>query len=168
MSGAPDHLERRVQRLEDHAAIVALKHAYCAACDADYDAQAIADLFTGEALWDGGVLGRAEGREAILAYFGAAARRAPFALHYVTNGSVFVSGEKASCSWYLWQPMVMRGVDDALWYAARYDDVCVRTSEGWRFLSMRLTTRLLTPYADGFRKTPILDLAARARSKVRG
>ena len=58
-------LERRIRRLEDLEAIKQLKARYAAYCDANYDADALADLFTSDAVWDGGMLGRSEGREAI-------------------------------------------------------------------------------------------------------
>ena len=58
-------LERRVRALEDIEAIKQLKYRYADACDRGYDADALADLFTEDAVWDGGLFGRYEGREAI-------------------------------------------------------------------------------------------------------
>ena len=46
-------LERRVGVLEDVEAIKRLKHAYCTYCDDQYDADALADLFVEDAVWDG-------------------------------------------------------------------------------------------------------------------
>ena len=40
-----DNLEQRIQALEDIEAIKKLKHSYCAYCDDQYDADALADLF---------------------------------------------------------------------------------------------------------------------------
>jgi ketosteroid isomerase-like protein len=51
--------------LEDAAAIRNLKARYAALCDAQYDADGIAMLFTEDALWESPDLGRFEGREAI-------------------------------------------------------------------------------------------------------
>ena len=62
-------LERRIRRLEDLEDIKQLKARYAAYCDANYDAEALADLFTIDAVWDGGMLGRNEGREAIRQFF---------------------------------------------------------------------------------------------------
>ena len=55
-------LERRIRRLEDLEEIKQLKARYAAHCDANYDADALAELFTADAVWDGGMLGRSEGR----------------------------------------------------------------------------------------------------------
>ena len=48
-----ESLEKRIQVLEDIEEIKKLKHRYCALCDADYDADALAELFTEDAVWDG-------------------------------------------------------------------------------------------------------------------
>ncbi|MGH7917200.1 MAG: nuclear transport factor 2 family protein, partial [Candidatus Binataceae bacterium] len=54
-------LEERVRVLEDIESIKRLKARYCAACDDNYNAEAIAALFTEDAIWDGAGLGKAEG-----------------------------------------------------------------------------------------------------------
>jgi hypothetical protein len=58
-------LEKRLQTLEDIETIKRLKARYCAMCDAGYDSDGLAGLFTEDAVWDGGSFGRFEGREAI-------------------------------------------------------------------------------------------------------
>ena len=40
-----------------------LKARYALACDNDYEPDTLADLFAEDAVWDGGFMGRAEGRE---------------------------------------------------------------------------------------------------------
>ena len=62
-------LERRIRALEDIEAIKQLKYRYADACDRGYDADTLADLFTEDAIWDGGVFGRYDGREAIRELF---------------------------------------------------------------------------------------------------
>src|ERR1700732_2629561 len=52
-----ERLERRLQALEDAEAIRNLKARYAALCDAQYDADGIAMLFTEDALWLGPVGG---------------------------------------------------------------------------------------------------------------
>ena len=58
-------LEERIQRLEDIEAIKQLKAEYCAYCDDGYNPDGIANLYTEDAVWDGGPFGRYEGRDAI-------------------------------------------------------------------------------------------------------
>jgi hypothetical protein len=96
-------LERRIQRLEDLEAIKQLKARYAAYCDANYDADALADLFTEDAIWDGGLLGYNEGREVIRQFFRGSSQRIAFALHYIVSPLIEIDGDTASGTWYLWQ-----------------------------------------------------------------
>ena len=150
-----DDFETRLRILEDIEAIRRLKAHYCAACDADYDADAIAALFTEDAVWDGGGLGFCEGREAIRRFFSAAPSRTAFAIHYVANPLIEVTGDTATGQWLLWQPMTRRAGDEAFWLGARYDDEYVRRDGAWLFARVTVTVRTLSPYAAGFqRPTP--------------
>jgi hypothetical protein len=58
-------LERRLRVLEDIEAIMQLKYRYADACDRGYDSDTLANLFTVDAIWEGDLFGRYEGREAI-------------------------------------------------------------------------------------------------------
>lgn len=62
-------IEQRLRALEDAEAIQNLKARYAAYCDAQYDCDGIAALFTEDAVWESPSLGRFEGREAIRAFF---------------------------------------------------------------------------------------------------
>lgn len=148
----------RVKRLEDIEEIRNLKHAYCRACDAHYDADAIAMLLCEDAVWDGGNIGLIEGREAIREFFAGSSQVVPFAVHFVANGVVAVDADLATGEWDLWQPMVFNraGGEEAFWFVARYEDKFRRTAEGWRIARITATTRMLTPYEVGFAKIRIL------------
>ncbi|MEE3248407.1 MAG: nuclear transport factor 2 family protein, partial [Chloroflexota bacterium] len=58
-----ESLEERIQKLEDIEEIKKLKHRYCSLCDANYNANALAELFIEDAVWDGQERGRNDGRE---------------------------------------------------------------------------------------------------------
>ena len=82
--------EQRLERLESERDIRALVHRYAELCDASYDPDGLAELFTEDAAWssrtrDGSVdFGRYEGREAIRAFFaGASESLGPMTLHYL-------------------------------------------------------------------------------------
>ncbi|MFN0092090.1 MAG: nuclear transport factor 2 family protein [Acidimicrobiales bacterium] len=145
-----DELAARVRTLEDIEAIKRLKAQYCAYCDDGYDADGLATLFTDDAVWDGGeVFGRAEGREKIRRFLGAAPRVLPFARHYVTNPLIEVDGDEATARWLLLEPCTLAGESDpakAMWLAASYLDRCVRTPEGWKFHHVTISPAFYTPY----------------------
>jgi hypothetical protein len=145
-----EELERRVRVLEDVESIRALKARYCAYCDDAYDADGIAGLFTEDAVWDGGIRGRAEGREGIRTFFRRAPQRLPFAVHMVMNPIIQVEGDTARGTWYLFQPCTFAAGNQAVWGSARYDESYVRLDGEWRFKSLKLTSFFWTPFDQGW------------------
>lgn len=155
-------LAARVRRLEDIEAIKQLKATYCAYCDADYDADGLASLFTDDAVWDGGgTFGRAEGREAIRRHFTGASDRVSIARHQVMNPIINVEpdGRTAMGQWLLFQPCTNAGPngDEAVWLAATYHDVYQRTDGGdggaesvWLIASTVIDVAFFTPYDVGW------------------
>ena len=151
-------LKERVQRLEDIEAVKQLKYRYCMACDDDYDSERLAPLFTRDAVWDGGAMGRFEGREAIRAFFASASKLVPFAIHQVTNPMIEIDGDRARGQWYLWEPIIFAQGNQALWMAGRYDDQYRREGDLWQFETMTVDLRMLSPYEEGFAKVRVADL----------
>jgi ketosteroid isomerase-like protein len=150
-------LEQRIQTLEDVEAIKRLKAQYCAFCDDAYDPDGITSLFTEDGVWDGGFMGRFEGRAAIREHFAGTSAIMGFAIHHVTNPLIDVSGDTATAQWYLWQPCTQTTRRTrAIWLAARYDDTCVRTENGWRFEAMIINPRMFAPYEEGWAEVPFL------------
>ena len=108
-----ERMERRLQALEDAEAIPNLKARYAALCDAQYDADGIAMLFTEDALWESPGLGRFEGREAIRGFFRGASGIFSFAIHYSLNGQIEVEGDTAQARWYLFMPCTVAAGNQA-------------------------------------------------------
>ena len=150
-----DSLEARVRRLEDLESIRKLKYVYCNLCDDGYPPDALAALFTEDAVWDGGLLGKAEGNAQIRRFFAACSKTVSFAVHHVINPILEVEGDTATGLWLLWQPVVFARADRAAWLVARYHDRYVRVGAEWRFAHVRVETRALSPYEDGFAKVRI-------------
>ena len=149
-----EQLERRLRVVEDIEAIKKLKAKYCAACDDQYDADAIAALFTEDAVWDGGNFGVHRGREAIRTFFQGAAEIFPFALHQVMNPLIEVDGDNATGQWYLFQPCTLGEHNQALWLAAKYAEEYVRSGQEWQFKSLKVNAEFLTPFEEGWAKKP--------------
>lgn len=142
---SPDAL----QKLIDIEEIRTLKYRYAALCDRDYAPDELASLFTADGIWDGGSLGRAEGRDGIRDFFTETGRLVSFAIHYMTNPIIEVDGDRATGSWYLWQSLVIRETQQAYWLMAKYRDDYVREGGVWKFAHLRLQVDSLTRYEDG-------------------
>jgi uncharacterized protein (TIGR02246 family) len=152
-------LERRVRVLEDVEAIKRLKHRYADACDRGYDADALAELFAEDAVWDGGLFGRHEGREAIREFFQGVSSDIVFALHYMMNPIIDVTGDRATGTWYLFQTCTFAQGNTPIWGAARYDEEYVREPDGWKFRRLRLVSSFWTPFGEGWVKRPFVQQA---------
>src|ERR1700674_1793782 len=100
-------IEDRLRALEDLEEIRNLKARYAAACDDNYNADAIAALFTEDGVWDAGALGRADGRAAIREFFSRFAEFISFAIHHVMNPIIEVDGDRAAGQWYELAPATM-------------------------------------------------------------
>lgn len=150
--------EQRLLWLADIEEIKQLKARYALACDNDYEPDTLADLFTEDAIWDGGFMGRAETRDGIRTFFANASNIVGFAVHGVSNPLIEIDGDQATGRWYLHQPMVIKGAEACFWFCAQYEDLYVRTDDGWKFKHVLIKPRAFSPYEDGFGKTLLADL----------
>jgi uncharacterized protein (TIGR02246 family) len=135
-------LAERVARLEDIEALRQLKYRYCAAVDDNYDAEAVAALFTEDGVWDGGALGRYEGRAAIIATFNSVKDSLKLVQHMVANPLIEVSGDTAHCRWCLMVAKIAKDGGSATVAVGTYDDLCRRRDGRW--LIERLTLTMTT------------------------
>ncbi len=149
-------LQQTIQRLADIEDIKQLKARYALACDDDYNPDTLAPLFAEDAIWDGSILGYAEGRAGIREFFAASSSLVPFAVHQVSNPLIEIEGDSATGVWYLWQPMVFQG--EALWLSAIYHDRYSRIDGQWLYQHLKLDIRMLTPYAEGPAKTRVIEV----------
>ncbi|HEY7946641.1 MAG TPA: nuclear transport factor 2 family protein [Acidimicrobiales bacterium] len=156
-------LQKRVEASESVLAIQGLKARYGELVDHRFSAgavvdaarlaavaDAVADLFTADGVWDGGPgLGRAEGRPAI-----AARLRDPtltFSRHFFLNPRIDVDGETATGRWDLLSPC-RRADGTSYWMCGFEDDDYRRVDGHWLHLSMTLTTVFMAPVGEGWTK----------------
>jgi hypothetical protein len=154
-------LEARLARLEAEEEIRRLKARYGALVDARYGregprpraeleplATGIAELFTEDALWDGGpALGVCRGRDAIRERFLEPTLR--FSWHYFVKPCIEVCGETARGTWDLLAPCTAPD-GSASWMAGVEDDEYRRVDGVWLHASMRLRVVFRAPHAGGF------------------
>jgi ketosteroid isomerase-like protein len=150
-------LERRIRALEDIEAIKQLKYRYADACDRGYDADTLADLFTEDAIWDGGVFGRYDGQEAIRQYFQDISSDIVFAMHYMMNPIIEVDGDAARGAWYLFQTCTFAEGNTPILGAAKYAERYQRVHGTWKFRHLQLISIFWTPYEEGWVKRPFIQ-----------
>jgi ketosteroid isomerase-like protein len=150
-------LERRISALEDIEAIKQLKYRYADACDRGYDADTLADLFTEDAIWDGGVFGRYDGQEAIRQYFQDISSDIVFAMHYMMNPIIEVDGDAARGAWYLFQTCTFAEGNTPILGAAKYAERYQRVHGTWKFRHLQLISIFWTPYEEGWVKRPFIQ-----------
>jgi hypothetical protein len=147
-------IEERLARLEAVEEIKALKARYCALCDANYEPDGLAAMFLPDAVWDGGLFGRYEGREAIRAFFAGISGSIRFAAHLVLNPIIEVqSAEAATGQWRLIMPCTVTADDgkaEARWLLSAYDEVYARYEGEWLFRSLKVTVNFYSPHLKGW------------------
>ena len=153
-----ERIEKKLLWLADIEEIKQLKARYAAACDDDYDAKTIADLFVDEGVWDGGPMGFAETRAGIREFFEGVSGLVGFVVHGISNPLITVDGDSATGRWYLHQPMTFKQSGACYWLCAQYFDDYVRTADGWKFRRLTLKARAFSPYEKGFGQLLMAEL----------
>ena len=168
-----DELELRLRAREDSDAIQSLKARYAQLVDARYTrdgpkpaaelepiATAIADLFSEDAVWDGGAgLGLCSGRAAIRARF--LEPTLHFSWHFFLKPRIEVSGDRARGAWDILSPCTTRE-GRAMWMTGVEEDEYVRGDGVWLHQSMRLEVVFMAPYERGWAKRPDRDASPRS------
>lgn len=143
----PD-LRRMVEELKAIEDIKRLKAHYCQHCDRDYDPDALAALFTEDAVWDAGPLrGLHTGRQAIGAFFAGAATMIPYAAHLVTNPLIEVDLDAGTATgqWRMLMPCTLRnaGGSQAAFQVADYDEAYRLVDGEWLFARLKVRLQRL-------------------------
>jgi hypothetical protein len=135
-----DRLERRLARLEAVEAVQAVKTRYAHLCDTLEDPDAIAALFTEDAVWDGGQFGSYRGRDEIRDFFAGIGAQFQWALHLIICPDIRIGADATTAqgTWYLFEPVTMPALDgpgqDAVIIFSRYVDE-FRLVDGQWFIS---------------------------------
>ncbi len=153
-----EELRQRLDVLESEGAIRRLMAEYLDARDLGQGSGThIAHLFTDDGVWEGvgrlaGVLGSHYGRDAIEQRFSAPL---PLTVHFLTNEMITVDSDTAVGTWRFLQATVYQG--QAVWVGGRYHNDFVRIQGQWKFQHVRIDAMFVTPYEDGWVKTPFLE-----------
>ncbi|HXR35713.1 MAG TPA: nuclear transport factor 2 family protein [Candidatus Binataceae bacterium] len=152
-------LEAKVQVLNDREALRLLRYRYHEYINEAQFAK-IVDLFTDDGELEFGPLGKAKGREPIMAFFKklgpsssspSGAGRGPhfsFVKQYIHNHVVEVHGDRATGFSYLEAKPIING--EAYIVAGRYDDEYRRVDGQWLFTRMNFTIHIAVPHKEGW------------------
>lgn len=154
-------LKQQLSVLQDIEALRRLKAQYARYCDPVHNVDGMVGLFAEDAVFDiGEEYGSYHGRQEIRDFLLQADSIIPWAIHYMLSPIIDVApdGQTAHGSWYLWQLATMPNPDGQgqtpLWIAGVYYDDFVKLSGRWYFKKVALRMQIMSPYADGWVKTP--------------
>lgn len=155
-------LKQRLDRLDAIEAIRRLKAQYARYCDPTHNIDGMVAMFTEDGLFDiGEEYGIYRGRAEIRAFLEKADGIIPWAIHYMIAPVIDVAADGCSAhgSWYLWQLATMPSEtgegEVPIWIAGVYEDDLVRNDAGdWQFKKVALRMQIMSPYEDGWVKTP--------------
>ena len=157
-------IEKRIMILEDIEAIKKLKHNYCFLVDAGIagDTEKMDELvnaFTEDAWLDFSQLGVHKGKHEISVFFRDFVPGAlSYAAHLVKNPIINVDQDKALGRWYFFVPCTFRGNQMPLWIVGKYDQTYRKNRGRWFFTSITARFDFITPFQDGWTKTPMIDI----------
>lgn len=115
----------------------------------------IAQLFTKDAVWDGGKgLGSCTGRDEIRARFAAPTMK--FTWHYFVKPQIEVDGDTAHGTWDIFAPCTLQD-GRPFWMAGVEHDEYRREAEGWLHTSMKLDVVFLAPFDKGWARAARAD-----------
>jgi hypothetical protein len=154
-------LEARLARAEAHQAISNLKSEYGALADARYTrkgpkpareveslADRLAQLFTEDAIWDGGgELGRCAGRDAIRARF--CEPTLQFSWHFFVKPELRIEGTSAFGTWDV-LALCTTQEGRAMWMVGVEHDEYACVDGRWLHRHMKLDAQLMVPYETGW------------------
>lgn len=133
-------LEQTVARLAALEDIRRLKAEYCLHCDRGYAPDALAELFTEDAVWDGGLRGRFSGRAAIREFFAKASDVFPYAAHLVMNPIINIDGDRATGIWRMMMPCTINTANGAecTIQVSEYNETYRREDGRWRIAELEV------------------------------
>nr|WP_255720391.1 nuclear transport factor 2 family protein [Acuticoccus kalidii] len=101
-------------------------------------------VFTEDAIWDGGVFGRHEGREAIYNNL----RLGPwkFTVHMFMTPLIEVDGDRGTGRWLIWETGTLTEGDTPIFLAASIEEEYVKQDGKWLISKVEQTNRFMTRF----------------------
>ena len=103
-------------------------------------------VFTEDAIWDNGLFGRFEGKQAIWDFLRSTPWR--FSVHMYMNSLIEVHGDTATGSWVIWEVATLDESNRAVFLSATLDDEYARLDGRWYTSKVAMTNRFMTPFEE--------------------
>lgn len=166
---SPKTLEERITLLEDIEEIKKIKAKYCYYQD-QHRSEDFISLFTEDAELDFRPLlaEKMVGKEAFAPLFAKEnmVNWQRMARHQLSNPIIEVNGDKATGIWYMFgvATLIAPGKDIAIVEQLTYEDEFVKENGKWKISRLRGETAFISPYEEGWVKTPMFDLQSQVSS----
>jgi ketosteroid isomerase-like protein len=145
-----------IQTLLDKDAIKEVLYKFDYLSD-DGDAVGAVDRYcTDDVTFDGGVLGKAEGKDAFKESSRETFSEFPFTRHLLHNPIIEVNGNDAWSKWYALIPSVTRE-GQAVWVQVTYEIEFRRVDGEWRISAYKPDLTFVSPYEMGWEKQPFIE-----------
>jgi SnoaL-like domain len=157
-----ESLEAKVQEVRDREEICNLKTRYAEACDLGYNADAMVELFTPDAVWEfTNEWGAHRGHREIHQFMVTVGKQITWALHFMIGPTIkIVTPTQATGKWYILELATMIGLEnpdgrDAVVLSGTYSDVYAKVDGTWKFKHVKVNIGQCSNLADGWVKQPL-------------
>lgn len=152
-----NELEARIRKMEDIHAITNLQALYSFHID-NAEIDELVALFADNFTWQVGFdeMTKITSKPTLARFLSKSSEQTPMMRHQPITPYIEVDGDRATGIWYLTGMMtsITSNGDQARWVQGRYDNEYVRVDEGWKLSHLYFKYNFLTPYEDGWVKTP--------------
>lgn len=152
-----NELEARIRKMEDIHAITNLQALYSFHID-NAEIDKLVELFADDFTWQVGFdeMTKITSKPTLARFLSKSSEQTPMMRHQPMTPYIEVDGDRATGIWYLTGMMtsITSNGDEARWVQGRYDNEYVRVGEGWKLSCLYFKYNFLTPYEDGWVKTP--------------
>lgn len=155
-------LEAKVQETRDIEEIQALKTRYAEACDLGYNADAMVELFTPDAVWEfTNEWGTHRGHAEIHKFMVDVGKQIRWALHFMIGPTIKIhSPTHATGKWYILELATMVGLTDPegrdpVILSGTYADTYAKVDGEWKFKHVKVNIGQCSNLADGWVKQPL-------------
>lgn len=152
-------LEARIAKLEDVEEIKKLQAKYAYFIDTS-QMEKVSELFADDFVAEYHQIGTFTTGAGLLEFLNSAGATSSMMRHMMLMPLIEVDGDKARGTWYLHctRTDITPHGEVAIWIQGKYENDYVRVDGKWKLSHLRFKFDFVTPYDDGWVKTPMMQL----------